>query len=193
MGLIISYFFELATFPQCVSQHNVCCGILYNCCDIPQFLDWGYFKARIENMLLKCSVVWTAVLPATRHLKHLLKAFRNCWPNPFSFFCPTQRIFFLCIVHMSPSERSTFLFTWNDSLFSGAKGDFVIFVSLYCLCASLGRIIELESERVTALSAARNILRGQGLVSCFLHIFWPVSQGQRKEVSNSSEHCGWLL
>lgn len=63
-------------------------------------------------------------------------------------------------------EQNALLFICRVLLFSGAKDDSVIFVSL-CLCVSVGRIIGLESERVIALSAAQNTLGDWGLVHCF--------------------------
>lgn len=52
-------------------------------------------------------------------------------------------------------------------LFSGAKDDSVMFVSL-CLCVSAGRIMWLEMERVIALSAAQQPQRlGTSLLWAF--------------------------
>lgn len=94
------------------------------------------------------------------------------------------------VLFMLKFQQKMLLFMWHDLLFSGAKDDSVIFVSL-CLCVSVGRIIGLERERVIALSAAPNALGGGGRVYCvFLHIFWlivPISQGQWKEVRAKSQ------
>lgn len=53
-------------------------------------------------------------------------------------------------------------------LFSGAKDDSVMFVSL-CLCVSAGRIMWLEMERVIALSAAQ---QPQRLGTSLLWVFF---------------------
>lgn len=87
------------------------------------------------------------------------------------------------------------LFIWYDLLFGGAKDENVIFVSL-CLFVHVGKIIGLERERVIALSAVPNPLRGLGTsLLSLLHIFWlmvPISQGRWKEVRDSSQR-GWAL
>lgn len=59
---------------------------------------------------------------------------------------------------------------WHDLLFHGAEDDSVIFLCHY-VCVSLWPGLEIERERVIALSAAWNALKGWGLVGFFCTYF----------------------
>ena len=128
-----------------------------------------------------------------RHFVHLLRAFHNCWLNLFWFFCPTHFFSFSVLLICWIMNRIHCYFGMNCS--SVVLKMILLYLCNY-VCVSVGRIIELESERVIAFSAARNTLRGWRLVSWFLHILWlivPFLQGQWKETKNNSEQHGWLL